>query len=136
MLIIILGVYLQWLMTLDFLTFLIIVILKYIICTVCTLCNYSIFLSNQQGAQDKSKRIDRDISKDQAAINKTIKLLMLGAGESGKSTIIKQMRFRILMVWLPNKQARRNNEFEIFRVTHKQFYRIKTYRIYLFSKST
>lgn len=52
------------------------------------------FLSNQQGAQDKSKRIDRDISKDQAAINKTIKLLMLGAGESGKSTIIKQMRYR------------------------------------------
>lgn len=42
---------------------------------------------------EKNKKIDRDLAKESVSATKTVKLLMLGAGESGKSTIIKQMRF-------------------------------------------
>lgn len=39
-----------------------------------------------------SKEIDRGIARDKKEFNKTHRLLLLGAGESGKSTIIKQMQ--------------------------------------------
>ncbi|CAI4223623.1 unnamed protein product [Auanema sp. JU1783] len=41
---------------------------------------------------EKSRQIDRQIKQDQSHDERTVKLLLLGAGECGKSTVLKQMR--------------------------------------------
>ncbi|KAJ5103364.1 hypothetical protein N7532_003893 [Penicillium argentinense] len=43
-------------------------------------------------AFQRNARIERTIKSDKKTMDRTIKILLLGAGESGKSTIIKQMR--------------------------------------------
>ncbi|CDQ91954.1 unnamed protein product, partial [Oncorhynchus mykiss] len=40
----------------------------------------------------KSKEIDKGISRDKPYVKRLVKILLLGAGESGKSTFLKQMR--------------------------------------------
>ncbi|KAE9554521.1 hypothetical protein FO519_002277 [Halicephalobus sp. NKZ332] len=42
--------------------------------------------------QSKTKQIDKELMQGHAANSKIVKLLLLGAGESGKSTLLKQMR--------------------------------------------
>jgi len=40
----------------------------------------------------RSKKIDRELRRDERMMRRQVKLLLLGAGESGKSTFLKQMR--------------------------------------------
>ena len=43
-------------------------------------------------ARARNKEIDRQLQLDGERQNQKVKLLLLGAGESGKSTIVKQMK--------------------------------------------
>ncbi|XP_051964223.1 guanine nucleotide-binding protein G(i) subunit alpha-3-like isoform X1 [Xyrauchen texanus] len=43
-------------------------------------------------AMERSKMIDRNLREDGEKASREVKLLLLGAGESGKSTIVKQMK--------------------------------------------
>ncbi|KAF6732978.1 Guanine nucleotide-binding protein G(i) subunit alpha-2 [Oryzias melastigma] len=46
----------------------------------------------EKAAADRSKMIDKNLREDGEKAAREVKLLLLGAGESGKSTIVKQMK--------------------------------------------
>lgn len=48
--------------------------------------------AEERSAMERSKQIERNLKEDGIQAAKDIKLLLLGAGESGKSTIVKQMK--------------------------------------------
>lgn len=48
--------------------------------------------TEDKAAMEKSKMIDRTLREDGEKASREVKLLLLGAGESGKSTIVKQMK--------------------------------------------
>ncbi|XP_046405449.1 guanine nucleotide-binding protein G(i) subunit alpha [Ischnura elegans] len=48
--------------------------------------------SGDKAAAARSKKIDKDLRADGERAAREVKLLLLGAGESGKSTIVKQMK--------------------------------------------
>uniref|UniRef100_H3CFJ0 GNAS complex locus n=1 Tax=Tetraodon nigroviridis TaxID=99883 RepID=H3CFJ0_TETNG len=47
---------------------------------------------DEKSKRDANKKIERQLQKERQAYKATHRLLLLGAGESGKSTIVKQMR--------------------------------------------
>ncbi|KAK0049213.1 guanine nucleotide-binding protein subunit alpha-12-like isoform X2, partial [Biomphalaria pfeifferi] len=51
-------------------------------------CSYD----NNKAGRIRSKEIDRRLNKDRVTFRRTVRVLLLGAGESGKSTFLKQMR--------------------------------------------
>ena len=50
------------------------------------------FVRGSKDAIDKSRKITHQLKKDFANESEKVKLLLLGAGQSGKSTIVKQMK--------------------------------------------
>lgn len=55
-------------------------------------CVHSITETAHKKAQQRSRKIDEQLQKYSEKASKEIKLLLLGAGESGKSTIVKQIK--------------------------------------------
>lgn len=55
-------------------------------------CVQSTDSPDKRRAQQRSREIDEGLRKDNERASREIKLLLLGAGESGKSTIVKQMK--------------------------------------------
>ncbi|ORY98719.1 guanine nucleotide binding protein, alpha subunit [Syncephalastrum racemosum] len=49
-------------------------------------------MGNSHSSASKSKAIDKQIKVHQKRLNREVKILLLGAGDSGKSTVLKQMR--------------------------------------------
>ncbi|KAL2834973.1 guanine nucleotide binding protein, alpha subunit [Aspergillus cavernicola] len=49
-------------------------------------------VAEDRNALQRNARIEKGLKNDKKIMDRTIKILLLGAGESGKSTIIKQMR--------------------------------------------
>ncbi|XP_078526388.1 guanine nucleotide-binding protein G(o) subunit alpha isoform X2 [Lissotriton helveticus] len=48
--------------------------------------------AEERAALERSKQIEKNLKEDGISAAKDVKLLLLGAGESGKSTIVKQMK--------------------------------------------
>ncbi|KAA8591157.1 hypothetical protein FQN60_002100 [Etheostoma spectabile] len=48
--------------------------------------------AEDKAAVERSKMIDKNLREDREKSSREVKLLLLGAGESGKSTIVKQMK--------------------------------------------
>lgn len=62
-------------------------------CTItCPCCLRFKFSADEMEQRYRSKEIDKLIDKDKHLLRRQVKLLLLGAGESGKSTFLKQMR--------------------------------------------
>ncbi|KAK8854889.1 hypothetical protein IAR55_003628 [Kwoniella newhampshirensis] len=59
--------------------------------------------SEDPAANQRSKEIDRALKEDEKRLAKEVKLLLLGAGASGKSTILKQMRLINNKPFLPDE---------------------------------
>lgn len=80
-----------------------------------TLCRKSADAETEK-QKKANRKIDSTISKSKAALRKEQKILLLGAGECGKSTFIKQMRI-ILQGGFPEEQ------YEYYlRVVHKNLH--------------
>ncbi|CEP19171.1 hypothetical protein [Parasitella parasitica] len=48
--------------------------------------------AEERAEREKSQRIDRELEEDSKRLRRECKILLLGSGESGKSTIVKQMK--------------------------------------------
>ncbi|XP_050315362.1 guanine nucleotide-binding protein subunit alpha homolog [Anthonomus grandis grandis] len=71
----------------------------------CPCCLRYKFTPEEMEQRYKSQQIDKSLERDKQILNRQVKILLLGAGESGKSTFLKQMRI-IHGVKFENQQIR------------------------------
>lgn len=61
----------------------------------------------------RNKAIEKDLRDAREKESKTVRVLLLGAGDSGKSTIVKQMRIIHSMAWTPSEvESYRQSAFQ------------------------
>uniref|UniRef100_A0A914KFW6 G-protein alpha subunit n=1 Tax=Meloidogyne incognita TaxID=6306 RepID=A0A914KFW6_MELIC len=77
----------------------------------------------EKESESKTKQIDKDLLQAHIAHQKIVKLLLLGAGECGKSTILKQMR--ILHDHGFTEEEKEKQKFAVYNNTGK-FLKIKS----------
>ncbi|KAI2578567.1 GNAO1 isoform 25 [Pan troglodytes] len=58
--------------------------------------------AEERAALERSKAIEKNLKEDGISAAKDVKLLLLGAGESGKSTIVKQMKYPLSFYSVPS----------------------------------
>uniref|UniRef100_A0A671FR70 Uncharacterized protein n=1 Tax=Rhinolophus ferrumequinum TaxID=59479 RepID=A0A671FR70_RHIFE len=58
--------------------------------------------AEERAALERSKAIEKNLKEDGISAAKDVKLLLLGAGESGKSTIVKQMKYLLSAYCVPS----------------------------------
>uniref|UniRef100_A0A8C5YAK5 G protein subunit alpha o1 n=1 Tax=Microcebus murinus TaxID=30608 RepID=A0A8C5YAK5_MICMU len=58
--------------------------------------------AEERAALERSKAIEKNLKEDGISAAKDVKLLLLGAGESGKSTIVKQMKYLLSSYCAPS----------------------------------
>ena len=51
--------------------------------------------SEEKAAAERNKAIDKQLRADHERNSREVKLLLLGAGESGKSTIVRQVKYSV-----------------------------------------
>ena len=68
-------------------------------------------------AKKVSKKIDQKLKDDHEKAMREVKLLLLGAGESGKSTIVKQMKYALVEMSKINKLVESSTRMGIARKT-------------------
>lgn len=76
--------------------------LKYLRC-LCQCPSFKRKSSEEEELAYRSKKIDQMIKQDQRKMQQEVKLLLLGAGESGKSTFLKQMKIIHGVVFEPEQ---------------------------------
>lgn len=54
-------------------------------------------------AERKNKEVERQLKEDKQSFERTVKVLLLGSGDSGKSTVLKQMRVIHDQKWTPSE---------------------------------
>lgn len=69
-------------------------------------------LREKKELRKRSKEIDKLLKNDAAVFKQTIKLLLLGTGESGKSTILKQMRIIHISKFSEHERVKKINDIK------------------------